>query len=171
MNNNATAELTRLAVAAREALTDNMVERLSVTGANALEVVDRLNDEDTRDAVSYLLDRLTEAHRTGALATLFDTLGVLHAAREASTDSIVERLFAFVEHTINTVGSEEFSTLVDDAHASLADAAAEASAAPPKGGLMATISLLSDPETQRNLRFLMSFSGRLRERTAGGNGG
>lgn len=167
MKNDPGEDLARLTVAAREALTDSMVERLSVTGANALEVVDRLNDETTRDAVHYLLDRLAEAHRNGALATLFDTVAVLHAAREASTDSIVERLFGFAEHMISTVGSEEWVTLVDDARASLQEAAAEAATAPARGGMLATLSMLSKPETQRNLQFLMSFSQALRERTAG----
>jgi len=169
MQNDTGAELIRVAVAAREALTDSMVERLSVTGANALEVVDRLNDEDTRDAVLYLLDRLSEAHRNGALGTLFDTVALLHAAREASTDSIVERLAGFAEHMINTVGSEDVATLVDDARTCLEEAAAEAAKTPARGGLFATLSMLSSPETQRNLQFLMGFAGRMRSRTAGGD--
>ena len=160
-------ELLRIAVAAREALTDSMVERLTVTGANALEVVDRLNDEDTKEAAIYLLDRLAEAHRNGALATLFDTVALLHAAREASTDAIVERLFGFVEHTLNSVGSEEFATLVDDAHEALHEAAEETAKAPAGGGLFATLSMLSKPETQQSLRFMVGFCGRLRARIGG----
>jgi len=168
MKNDAGDELARVALAAREALTDNMVERLSVTGANALEVVDRLNDEATKDAILYLLDRLSDAHRNGALGTLFDTVALLHAAREASTDSIVERLAGFVEHMISTVGSEECATLVDNARACLEEAATEATEAPARGGVFATLSLLSDPETQRNLQFLVGFAERLRTRSAGG---
>lgn len=170
MKGDASEELARVAVAAREALTDTMVERLSVTAANALEVVDRLNDEAARDAIHYLLDRLTDAHRNGALGTLFDTVAVLHAAREASTDSIVERLAGFLEHMIGTVGSEEFAALVDDARWCLQEAAAETAKAPARGGLLATLSMLSNPETQRNLQFLMGFAERLRARTAGGGG-
>ncbi|MBV8336218.1 MAG: hypothetical protein JO358_12425, partial [Alphaproteobacteria bacterium] len=67
-------ELTRLGQAAREALTDAMVERLAVTAGNALELLDRLNDANTRDAVHMLVDRLGELHRAGALDTLFDTV-------------------------------------------------------------------------------------------------
>jgi hypothetical protein len=124
-------EMARLMLGAREALTDSMVERLSVSAANALEVLDRLNDEDARAAVTNGLDRLAEMQRIGALDTLFDFVGLLHAARSASTDNIVERLFAFAEHMVNTVGSEEAATLVMDAEGALGEAAEEVCAGRP----------------------------------------
>ena len=161
-------EVARLVQAAREALTDSMVERLSISAGNALEVLDRLNDEGTREAVLNGLDRLAELHRIGALDTLFDLVGLLHAARAASTDSIVERLFAFAEHMVNTVGSEEVSNLAINAHEALDEAAHVASARPATGGLFATLSMLSRPETQRSLTFLLAFSQKLMERTTGG---
>ena len=46
------SEIERLTLAAREALTDSMVERLAVTGSNALELIDRLNDEGTSAALA-----------------------------------------------------------------------------------------------------------------------
>ena len=79
-------EGSRLVLAAREALTDSMVERLAATGANALELIDRLNDEATSAALHSLIDRLTEMHKVGALDTLCDTVMMLHAARNALTD-------------------------------------------------------------------------------------
>jgi len=160
-------EMERLMQAARDALTDSMVERLAVTGANALEVVDRLNDERTSGAIHTLLDRLTELHKVGALDTLFDMVMLLHAARSASTDNIVERLFTFVEQMIDTVGNEAMGELANNARGAVEDAAAEAAKATPRGGLLATLSMLSQPETQRNLTFLMSFARGLRERMTG----
>ena len=44
-------EMARLSLAAREALTDGMVERLTTMGGNGLELLDRLNDPDTSAAV------------------------------------------------------------------------------------------------------------------------
>jgi len=82
----------RLVKSASEAMTDGMVERMATTGSNVLEVLDRLNEEDTRDAVMSTIDRLTELHRSGALNTLFDLVTLMHAGRSALTDNMVERL-------------------------------------------------------------------------------
>ncbi len=167
LSNAPTDEVARLAQAAREALTDGMVERLAANGANALELVDRLNDEGTREAVHGLIDRLTELHKIGALDTLFDTVMLLHAARNASTDNIVERLFIFFEQMVNTVGNEAMGTLADNARQALDEAAQDAAQMKPKGGILATLSLLAQPETQQSLMFLLRFGEKLRQRTAG----
>jgi uncharacterized protein YjgD (DUF1641 family) len=164
-------EMERLTVAVREALTDSMVERLSVTSANALELLDRLNDETTRDAVHGVIDRVVELHRIGALQTLFDMVALLHAVRSASTDNIVERLFGFVEHLLNTVGSEEMAQMADNMRHSMIEAVVETDGMPAKGGLFSAISLLSKPESQRSLQFLLAFSEKLRQSQGGQNGG
>jgi uncharacterized protein YjgD (DUF1641 family) len=166
-NEPAPSEAERLAVAVSEALTDSMVERLSVTGANALEVVDRLNDAETREAVHSVIDRLVELHRVGALQTLFDFVALFHAMRSASTDNIVERLFGFAEHILNNVGTEDMAKLADDVRRSMDNAVAETAAKPVRGGVMATISLLSKPESQRSLQFLLAFGEKLRQAQGG----
>lgn len=168
LSNQPVNEVERLAQAAREALTDSMVERLAVTGANALELVDRLNDEGTSEAVHALIDRLTELHKVGALDTLFDTVMLLHAARSASTDTIVERLFTFVEQMITTVGNEAMGTLADNTRQALDEAAAETARTTPRGGIFATLSLLARPEAQQTLAFLLRFGEKLQQRTVGG---
>ena len=162
-------EVSRLALAAREALTDQMVERLSVTGGHALELLDRLNDEQTSAAVHALIDRLTEMHKVGALDTACDLVMLAHGARSALTDNMVERLFAFVEHMVNSVANEEVGTLVHDARHALEEATSEqAKAPPPRGGMMSMLSLISKPETQASLQFLLNFAGKLQARSAGG---
>jgi len=164
--NRPAAEVERLVTAASDALTDSMIERLSTTGANAMEIVDRLNDEATRDAIHAVLDRLTEVHRLGALDTLFQAVTLLHAVRNAATDSIVERLFVSLESTINTIGSEEFATMANNAREALTDATEQSAAAPPaKGGLFSTIALLTKPESQQSLQFLLNFSKALQRRS------
>ena len=69
--------------------------RLAITGASARELFDRLNDERTSATVHATIDRQTELNKGGALDTLFDPVMPVHAARNASTDNIVERLFTF----------------------------------------------------------------------------
>jgi uncharacterized protein YjgD (DUF1641 family) len=160
-------EIARLSLAAREAMTDAMVERIAITGANALELLDRLNDEQTSAAVHKVLDRLTEAHKLGALDTLFDMVTLLHAARDAATDNILDRLFTFFEQMINTVGNEEMGMLAGNARMALEEAAEETAKMPSRSGLMATMSMLSKPETQRGLAFLAAFSAKLQQHTLG----
>ena len=167
LSNQPPDELARLVEAAREALTDRMVERLATTGANALELVDRLNDDNTRQALHGALDRLTELHKIGALDTLFDTVALLHAARAAATDTIVERLFVFFEQMVNTIGTEEMGALAANARGALEDAARDTARQPPRAGLMALLSLLSKAETRQGLMFLLSFADKLQQRTAG----
>lgn len=157
-------ETARLILALREALTDSMVERLAVTGSNALEVVDRLNDETTRDAIHAVLNRVTELHRIGALDTLFDMVGIIHASKSASTDAIVERMFAFVEQMMNTFGSDNLSRLADGAAEAMEDAVHETREAKPTGGLFSTLSMLSKPESQKSLLFLLSVAKNLQKR-------
>lgn len=160
-------EMARLTLAAREALTDNMVERLAVMGASALELVDRLNDENTGAAVHALLDKLTDLHKVGALDTLFDTVLMLHAARNALTDNMVERLFMFMESMINTVGNEAMGELAENTRLAFEDAAAETAKQAPSGGILGVLSMLSKPETQRSLAFLLAFSAKMQKRNGG----
>ncbi len=162
LSNQPADELSRVTLAAREALTDNMVERLAVTGANVLELLDRFNDEQTSAAVHALIDRIIELHRSGALDTLSDLVMTMHAARNALTDNMVERLFAFFEHMINTVGNEAMGELAEHTRIAFDEAAEEAArASVRRGGLFAALSLLSQPEAQRSLAFLLAFGAKL----------
>ncbi len=61
LSNQPPDEMTRLTLAAREALTDSMVERLAMLGGNALELLDRLNDPNTSAAVHTMIDRADRA--------------------------------------------------------------------------------------------------------------
>jgi uncharacterized protein YjgD (DUF1641 family) len=164
-SNQPSDEMARLALAAREALTDSMVERLAVTGATALELIDRLNDERTNAAVHAVIDRVTELHKMGALDTLFDFIALLHAARDALTDNMVERLFTFFEQITNTIGNEAMGTLAENTRNAVEEAAEEMGQATPRGGLLAMLTLLSKPETQRTLTFLLLFAEKLQRRT------
>ena len=93
----------------------------------------------------------------GALDTLFDLVALLHAARNAATDNILDRLFTFFEQMINTVGNEEMGMLAQNARTALEEAAEETEKIPPRSGLIPMLSMLSKPETQRGLAFLIAF--------------
>ena len=162
------ADVVRMAQAAQEALTDTMVERLSITGANAMEVVDRLNDEETRDAVMSLIDMITDLHRIGALQTLFEAVTTLHGARSALTDNMIERLFVFVEHMINNLANEEVAAMTHNARTAMEEAVDEIRSRPePSGGLVATIKMLSRPEANRALQFMLAFACKMQALSVG----
>ena len=148
-------DVDRVLEAARDALTDPMVERLASTGGAALEVVDRLSDPETSEAVHTIIDKITEFHRIGALDTLFQTVMLLHAARSASTDAIVERLAIFAEQGMTLLDNPDITQCVGDVMGALESASEAAAGNPQKGGLMATLSLLGKPESQRSLYFLL----------------
>ena len=169
LSNQPPDEVARLVQAAQEALTDRMVERLAVTAGNALELLDRLNDDGTRAAVHTALDRLTELHKVGALDTFFDTMMLVHAMRNAATDSIVERLFVFFEQLVNTVGTEEMGALAANMRIALDEAAQETANLKPRAGLLSARTLITKPETQQGLAFLLSFAEKLRQRTVNGS--
>ncbi len=78
---------------------------------------------------------------------------------------MVERLFTFFEQMINTVGNEAMGELADNTRVALEEAVEATAAAPQRGGLMAAIAMLSKPETQRSLQFLLAFSDKLQART------
>ncbi len=160
-------EIEALVTAARDAMTEGMVERLTTTAGNGLEILDRLNDEDTRAAIHSLIDGITDLHRSGALDTVVDLVRLVHCAKSAMTDNMVERLFIFMEHLANTVATEEIATLAHETKGALEDALDQsAEKGKSGGGLFSTIALMSKPETQRTLEFLLSFGGNLRERAS-----
>lgn len=158
------AELARLGEGATNAMCDSMLERLVSTAANAAEVVDKFNEPDIKDAVVTLLDALGTMHRTGVLQTLIDMMYMVHGCRNAMTDSIVDRVFAFMEHMANNVGTEDLGTLAHEAKCSMEDALDQCAIPGSGGGLMGTLRMLSKSETQEAMRFMLSFACSLRKR-------
>jgi uncharacterized protein YjgD (DUF1641 family) len=151
-------ELGRGLQGAADALSDQMVERLAITAGNVAEIADRLNDPDTRDAVHTLLDELTSLHRSGGLVSLFELVDLLNVARNAMTDSMIERLASFAEHMVTNVANEETADLFQTFATALFDAQKKAEAQPVRGGLLSVMRLMSAPETQASLNFLMAFA-------------
>ncbi|MGR8948503.1 MAG: hypothetical protein ACU84Q_10675 [Gammaproteobacteria bacterium] len=159
-------EIDLLLHAARESLTDTMVERLAITAGTTLAIVDRLNDEDTADAVHSIIDKITEFHRLGALDTLFESVLAIHAVRDALTDNIIERGVIYFERIVNTVGSDVLVDCIEDVLNAI-EGAAEKSANEPQGGALSTFWLLLKPESQQTIRFLLNFGSELRRARSG----
>jgi uncharacterized protein YjgD (DUF1641 family) len=150
--------------AIRSASTDSIVERGATTAGDILGLADHLSQPDTRDAIHELLEELTTLHRTGGFVSLFELVHFLNAMRNATTDNIVERGAIFVEHMVNNLATEEIATLASNATDAMHEAVEETAAIQHKGGLFATMSMLTKPETQASLYFLLTFAKKLQER-------
>lgn len=87
---------------------------------------------------------------------------LVQAARETLTDNMVERLFAFMEHMTNNLATEEVAELAQNATRALEQAADETRRKPATGGLFATLSMLSKPESAQALQYLMACVCRMR---------
>lgn len=81
-------ELERVVVAARDALTDEMVSRVAATTAEGLDLLDRVN----RSGVAGVLPALAELVRNGDLERLVGLARTYGAAQDALSDEIVGRL-------------------------------------------------------------------------------
>lgn len=163
-NSDTPNEMARLAQGVRDALSDSMVERLTTTAGSALEVVDKLNEPDVKEGLITILDALGNMQRTGVLQTLIDTIYLLHAMRSAATDSMVDRAFSFIEHMANNLGTEDLATLAHEAKGAMEDAIDSCNIPGGGGGMWGTVRMLSQPETQESMRFLLSFACSLKKR-------
>ena len=157
-------DFARLGEGVTNALCDSMVERLASTAGNAMEMVDKFNDPDIKEGLFTLLDAVGTMQRTGVLQTVIDTLFLIHAVRSAASDSMVERLFAFIEHMVNNLATEDLATLAYEAKAAMEDALDSCNIPGAGGGLFGTLRMVSQAETQEALRFLLAFSCSLRKR-------
>ena len=158
-------EMANLGLAASQALNDGMVERLVTTGAHGLELLDRLNDDDTRAAVHRLVDGLTVMHQTGSLDAVFELAETVQAARSAMTDQMVERLYGFMETMVNSLATQNVAQFAQDAEISLYEAADWCNGTEAPKGMWGVLRSLSKPETIQTLNLMVAFGNCLRERT------
>ncbi len=166
----AVVEVQGVALAAKAALTDSMVERLVTTASTGLEVADRLNDPDTAAAVHRLIDGVTALHTSGGLDTMLELVSVIHAARSAATDEMIERVYHMIELLVNNLATREIAELARDTELSLYDAARACDAPDAPTSIWGVLRKLSHPETIKTLNLLLAFGTSLRERTQGFSG-
>jgi uncharacterized protein YjgD (DUF1641 family) len=82
------SELDGLLTGARDALTDDMITRLSATATDGLDLLDRLN----RSGVGDALPTLAQMVNNGDLQRVADLVRLVGSAQDALSDDIVSRL-------------------------------------------------------------------------------
>jgi uncharacterized protein YjgD (DUF1641 family) len=164
-------ELERLAAAARDSLTDEMVSRLSATAADGLDLLDKVN----RSGVAGALPALAQLVANGDLDRLVALARTYGAAQDAMTDEMVARLAETVGESLSMidrlhragldrmVGSLERLAELLEGTVNALDAAKRERAPAAGGGLGGLWQLLRDPENQESLRFLLAFAREFRK--------
>jgi uncharacterized protein YjgD (DUF1641 family) len=191
MDANDTLELERLASAARDALTDEMVSRLSATAAETIDLLDQVN----RSGVARALPAVAQLVENGDLERLVALARTYGAAQDAMTDEMisrmaetvgtslslmdrlnrsgVDRLVGVLERLASSRAPERLGALADQLAAGLLlfervvgaiDAANREMATEPAaaGGLAGMWRLMRDPQNQETLRFLLAVGRGLR---------
>ncbi len=125
-------KLTRVVGSAEDALTDEMVGRLTDTLGNGLSLLDRFS----RGGAEHVVKMLENLQGSGALERIATALPKL------------ESRLTMVQETLDSVD---------------AAAAASRSAPPSAGGFGGLWSLLRDPEAQDTLRFMLTLGKQLRK--------
>jgi hypothetical protein len=185
-------ELERLAAAAGDSLTDEMVSRLSATAADGMDLLDKVN----RSGVAGALPALAQLVANGDLDRLIALARTYGAAQDAVTDEMVGRMAETVAESLSIVDRLHRAGLdrlvgalerlasggaldrLDEATTRLAagmellerairalDAAKQEIASRPAagGGLGGLWQLMRQPENQETLRFLLAFGRAFRQ--------
>jgi uncharacterized protein YjgD (DUF1641 family) len=170
-------EIERLVASAQDALTDDMVTRLSATVGDGLDLLDRVN----RSGIIRALPAITQLVENGDLDRLISLARFVAAMEDSLSDDIVNRLALVVTELaalvdklarnegfmrlIDILGREEAQCALVDVAEAACSAKTEAAALPaPKGGFGGLWQLAKDPGTQDALRFMALVSRQLRKR-------
>lgn len=186
------AKLARVWGASEDALTDEMIGRLTQAVGDGLALMDQVN----RAGLDRAIPAIAEMVNNGDLDRLVKLARVYGSAEDALTDEMVGRLTDTVgnglslldrfsrggaEHVVkmleNLQGSgaleriattlpklESRLTIIQEMLGSIEAAAAASRAAPPSGGGLGGLwSMLRDPEAQDTLRFMLMLGKQLRK--------
>jgi uncharacterized protein YjgD (DUF1641 family) len=171
------AEIERLFAGARDALTDDIVNRMSGTVAGGLDLLDRVN----RSGIARALPIITRMVENGDLERLVGFVRLVAAIEDSLSDDIVNRLAtvatelaALVDklarnpgflRLIDVLGREEVQCgLIDLAESACAAKGELAKMPPPGGGMFGLLRTAADPNVQSALRFVSLVATQMRNR-------
>lgn len=169
-------ELERLVASAQDALTDDMVTRLSANASQTIDLLDRFN----RSGIDRALPAIAQLVENGDLERLVGLARLFGAVEDSLSDDIVSRLAVVVTGLASLVDklvrNEGFQRLIDllgqdEVQSSLvallgASAAAKRDAAglpAAKGGFGGLWQLATDRETQQALQFMVLIAKELKK--------
>ncbi|MGD8570620.1 MAG: hypothetical protein PVJ39_21220 [Gammaproteobacteria bacterium] len=169
-------ELERLAASAQDALTDDMVSRLAANASQTLDLLDRFN----RSGIDRALPTIAQLVENGDLERLVGFARLFGSVEDSLSDDIVNRLALVITELACLVDklarNEGFQRLIellgkDEVQESMVNALSAASAAKTeaeslpraKGGFGGLWQLVTDPDTQEAMRFMVLMSKQLKK--------
>ena len=159
MEANDALELERLTAAARDALTDEMVGRISATAAGGMDLLDQVN----RSGAARALPALTQLVENGDLERLVALARTYCAAQDAMTDEMIGRMAETMGESLslmdqlNRTGIDRLVSLLERVISAIEGAGKEMSSTPAsRGGVGGLLHLMRDKENQETLRFLLA---------------
>ena len=167
MDETQAVEIERLVAAARDAVTDEMVSRLSATVAEGMDLLDKVN----RSGVAGALPAISQLVANGDLERLVHLARTYGAAQDSLTDEMVGRLAETAAESLSLmdrlnragldrmVGSiERLADVLERTMGALDAASREMADKPAAGGGFGGLwALMRQPENQETLRFLLAF--------------
>jgi hypothetical protein len=168
------ADLARLVASAQDAMSDDIVTRLSETAAGSLDLLDQVN----RSGIGRALPAIAQLVQNGDLDRLVGVGRLFAAMQDSLSDDIVNRLALVVTglaslvdklsrsdgflRLIEVLGREEVqSALLEMAEAVTAAKSETKKLGPSHGGMRGLMRLARDPGAQDALRFVALVSRRL----------
>jgi uncharacterized protein YjgD (DUF1641 family) len=170
-------EVERVVAAAQDALTDDIVTRVSATLVQGLELLDRLN----RSGLDRALPTIARLAENGDLDRLANVVRLVAAMEDSMNEDIVVRLATTVTalttladklarndgllKLIDLLGRDDVQRALPKLIDAMSKASTEsATQPPPAGGLGALWQLATDPGTQEALRLAALMGKHLRAR-------
>lgn len=170
-------ELERLIASAQDALTDDMVNRISYNLSQTIDLLDRFN----RSGIDRALPTIAQLVENGDLDRMVAFARLFSSMEDSLSDDIVNRLALVAtelasivdriarnegfQRLIDLLGQEDVQECLTDVLCASSAAKAEAAALPPaKGGFGGLWQLATDPATQEAMRFMVLLSKHINKR-------
>ena len=164
-------ELEHLIASAQDALTDDMVTRLSYNLTQTIDLLDRFN----RSGIDRALPTIARLVENGDLDRLVAFASLFGSVEDSLSDDIVNRVALVAtelagivdriarndgfQRLLDLLGREDVQGCLTDVLCASSAAKEEAAALPPsKGGFGAMWQLITDPATQDAMRYMVLLS-------------
>src|SRR5512141_2604606 len=187
-------ELTGVATAARDAMTEDIIGRVADSAAGAMDLIDKVN----RSGLGKAIPQLAQMVENGDMQRLAHLARVYGAAQDAMSEEIVGRLAEAMSEglslldRLNRGGAGRLVEMLAKLEASgslqrvaallptfvdrldmvgglleaMESAAKQAEAERTEGGIVSMYRMMTDPRTQETLRFMLALGQHMHERYA-----
>ncbi|OIP60633.1 MAG: hypothetical protein CO150_10455 [Nitrospirae bacterium CG_4_9_14_3_um_filter_53_35] len=150
----ALTQMASFAAAAKNSMTDTLLERSSDTMGKLIEI----GDEVVKADVIRVMPALQELINSGSLEILTQMATFMGSATHAFTDSIVERMLSMFENFVSRIMNPQVQELIGAMVEGVQETMSDMKEEPYKKGIIGLLKTARDPEVQKSLHFVMNFA-------------